>query len=256
MSCNYNLTSPTKSRATPRAGSPRQDGAHAGHATRTDHEVVAADVRSCETMVMQGFRLASCKPQSCGDLLPGHIASDAMRAFGHGHLTGVGNASKGPAPPRSRLADGRVTLRCRQSQPMRPGGGRGRRGRHPHGGTVRHKGIDACVWAIFLEKDQYRLAPKTLITSARWSVDEAFYRVFLEHLNGEVAGGRDLVTGAADNASAPPGPTIRSPGRSVRQSLASSTPSRRPTPSCPYGGGPRRPRLIVVALGCLRRSTP
>jgi basic membrane protein A len=63
--------------------------------------------------------------------------------------------------------------------------------------------IEACdeagVMAIGVDMDQSYLAPQTVITSALKCVDKAIYRVSKELINEEVAGGQNMVLGAAED---------------------------------------------------------
>jgi basic membrane protein A len=64
--------------------------------------------------------------------------------------------------------------------------------------------IEGCdeegIWAIGVDMDQSRLAPKTIITSALKRVDEAVYQVSKMIVDGEAEGGQTLALGVAEDA--------------------------------------------------------
>ncbi|MDO5709246.1 MAG: BMP family ABC transporter substrate-binding protein, partial [Coriobacteriales bacterium] len=59
---------------------------------------------------------------------------------------------------------------------------------------------EAGVYAIGVDMDQAHLAPEAVITSALKKVDEAIYQISQQLVSGELAGGSNIVMGAAEDA--------------------------------------------------------
>ncbi|RVU98214.1 BMP family ABC transporter substrate-binding protein [Coriobacteriales bacterium OH1046] len=136
----------------------------------------------------------------------GGIDSEIMQSFEQGYYAGIeyankeqglsvtyqgqwaesfGDAAKGKAIAQSQIADGCDVLY------------------HAAGGTGTGM-IEACaeagVWAIGVDQDQSHLAPETVITSALKRVDQAIYQISPQLIDGSLAGGSNIVLGAAEDA--------------------------------------------------------
>lgn len=136
----------------------------------------------------------------------GGINSEYMQPFEQGYYAGIeyankeqglsvtytgqwaesfGDAAKGKSIAQKMIQDGADVLY------------------HAAGGTGNGM-IEACaeagVYAIGVDMDQAHLAPESVITSALKKVDQAIYQISQQLISGELAGGSNIVMGAAEDA--------------------------------------------------------